>query len=119
MYFIHLHVLSNISWFSFFDPLFSFCCFGCAGSLLQCWLFSSSGGWRLLSRRGAQASYCSGFCGRARALGCTGFSGCGTPAQLLCGMWDLPRPGIKLASPALAGRFFTTEPPGKSDPLTS
>ena len=26
---------------------------------------------------------------------------------------DLPGPGIKLVSPALAGRFFTTEPPGK------
>ena len=26
---------------------------------------------------------------------------------------DLPDPGIDLASPALAGRFFTTEPPGK------
>ena len=26
---------------------------------------------------------------------------------------DLPNPGIKLASPALAGRFFTTGPPGK------
>ena len=26
---------------------------------------------------------------------------------------DLPDPGIKLVSPALAGRFFTTEPPGK------
>ena len=25
----------------------------------------------------------------------------------------LPDPGIELASPALAGRFFTTEPPGK------
>ena len=25
---------------------------------------------------------------------------------------DLPDPGIKLTSPALAGRFFTTEPPG-------
>ena len=35
---------------------------------------------------------------------------------------DLPHPGIKppsLASPALAGRFFTTEPPGKAPlPLT-
>ena len=28
-------------------------------------------------------------------------------------MWDLPRPGIKPVSPALAGRFLTTEPPGK------
>ena len=27
---------------------------------------------------------------------------------------DLPDPGIKPASPALAGRFFTREPPGKS-----
>ena len=26
---------------------------------------------------------------------------------------DLPNIGIKLTSPALAGRFFTTEPPGK------
>jgi len=26
---------------------------------------------------------------------------------------DLRDPGIKPASPALAGRFFTTEPPGK------
>ena len=27
-------------------------------------------------------------------------------------MWDLPRPGIEPVSPALPGRFFTTEPPG-------
>ena len=27
---------------------------------------------------------------------------------------DLPDPGIKLVSPALVGRLFTTEPPGKS-----
>ena len=26
---------------------------------------------------------------------------------------DLPDPGIEHASPALAGRFFTAEPPGK------
>ena len=26
---------------------------------------------------------------------------------------DLPKPGIKYTSPALANRFFTTEPPGK------
>ena len=26
---------------------------------------------------------------------------------------DLPNPGIKLVSPALADRFFTTESPGK------
>ena len=28
-------------------------------------------------------------------------------------MWDLPRPGIEPVSPALAKRFFITEPPGK------
>ena len=28
-------------------------------------------------------------------------------------MWGLPRPGIEPMSPALAGRSFTTEPPGK------
>ena len=28
-------------------------------------------------------------------------------------MWDLPRPGIQPVSPALASRFFITEPPGK------
>ena len=28
--------------------------------------------------------------------------------------WDLPNPGIEPMSPALAGRFFTTAPPGKS-----
>ena len=33
--------------------------------------------------------------------------------QLLRGMWDLPRPGLEPVSPALAGRFSTTAPPGK------
>ena len=28
-------------------------------------------------------------------------------------MWDLPRTGLKPVSPALAGRFSTTAPPGK------
>ena len=40
-------------------------------------------------------------------------SNCGSWAQLLCGMWDLPRPGLEPVSPALAGRFSTTAPPGK------
>ena len=34
--------------------------------------------------------------------------------NLFCGMRDLPGPGIEPVSPALAGGFFTTEPPGKS-----
>ena len=32
---------------------------------------------------------------------------------MLLGKWDLPGPGIEFVSPALAGRFFTTEPLGK------
>ena len=44
-------------------------------------------------------------------------SSCGSRAQLLRGMWDLPRPGLEPASPALAGRFSTTAPPGKPCPI--
>ena len=44
-------------------------------------------------------------------------SSCGSRAQLLRGTWDLPRPGLEPVSPALAGRFSTTAPPGK--PSTS
>ena len=40
-------------------------------------------------------------------------SSCGARAQLLRGMWDLPRPGLEPVSPALAGRLSTTAPPGK------
>ena len=40
-------------------------------------------------------------------------SSCGSRTQSLHGMWDLPRPGLGPVSPALAGRFSTTAPPGK------
>ena len=40
-------------------------------------------------------------------------SSCGSRAQLLRGMWDLPRPGLEPVSPALAGRLSTAAPPGK------
>ena len=40
-------------------------------------------------------------------------SSCGSRAQLLRGMWDLPGPGLEPVSPALADRFSTTVPPGK------
>ena len=42
-------------------------------------------------------------------------SSCGSRAQLLRGRWDLPRPGLEPVSPALAGGFSTTAPPGKPD----
>ena len=40
-------------------------------------------------------------------------SNCGSRAQLFRGMWDLPGPGLEPMSPALAGGFLTTAPPGK------
>ena len=42
-------------------------------------------------------------------------SNCCSRAQLLRGMWDLPRPGLEPVSPAPAGRLSTTAPPGKPD----
>ena len=61
---------------------------------------------------------------RAQAVGCSGFTSCSSQAQqlcctgphcalLLCDTWDLPGLEIKPMSPALAGGFFTIEPPGK------
>ena len=44
-------------------------------------------------------------------------SNCGSRAQPFRGMRDPPRPGLEPVSPALAGRFSTTAPPGK--PRTS
>ena len=78
----------------------------------------------LPSSRDVQASHCSGFshCG-AQALRHSGFSSwsswalehrlnsCGSWALMLHGMRDLLGSGIKSVSPALAGRFFATEPP--------
>ena len=44
--------------------------FGCAGSLLVQWVFSSCGEWGLLSTCSAQSSHCGGFsCFGAQALG--------------------------------------------------
>ena len=43
---------------------------------------------------------------------------CGSRSQMLHGMWDLPRQGLKPVSPALAGRFLTTAPPGKTCLIT-
>ena len=99
--------------------------FGSAGSSLLHRLFSSCGEQGLHSSCSAWASHCSVFCCGVKLLGCVGFStcvswaletmfnSCGAGAQLLCSMWDLLGSGIKLVTPALAGRFFTTEPPGK------
>ena len=88
-------------------------------------------------RCGARASHCGGFsCCGALALGARAsvvvahglsscgsralerrLSSCGARALLLHGMWALPGPGLEPMSPASAGGFLTTAPPGK--PLIS
>ena len=72
------------------------------------------------SRCGAQALGAQASVVVARGLSSCGvqaverrLSSCGARAQLLCGMWDLPGPGLEPVSPALAGGFLTIEPPGE------
>ena len=88
--------------------------------------FSSCSEQGLLSSRSAQVFHCGGFsyCW-SQALGREGFSSCGSRAReyrlnscgewtlLLCSTWDLPGPEIEPMFTALAGGFFTMEPPGK------
>ena len=96
-------------------------------SSLQCMGFSLQ--WLLLLRsmgsRHAGFSSCStqasvaarrlSSCGaQAAVVVACGLSSCGAQAYLLHGTWDLPGPGIKPVSPALAGGLLTTAPPGKS-----
>ena len=69
----------------------------------------------------ARPSHCGGFscCGaqalglRASVVAARGLCSCGARASLLRSMWDLPGPGLEPVSPALAGGFLTTLPPGK------
>ena len=71
---------------------------------------------------GARASHCRDVsCCRAQALGARAsvavafrLSSCGAWAELLPGMWNLPRPGVEPVSPSSADGFLTTRPPGKS-----
>ena len=120
VYFVYLWtVIHTLSWFcnhAFPDVFWD--CFVAAEVFL--WLRWAGPTLYLLSA-GSRSSGFPNF--RAQALGCAGFSSCsfqalehrlsscGTWPYLLQGMWDLPRSGVEPKSP-LAGRFFTTEPPG-------
>ena len=97
------------------NPFYLFI-FGCTGSFSYVWLslVSARG---LLSSCSGRTSPCCGFSWSWSAgSGHVGFSSCGVHAWLLHDMWNLPGPGIELMSSALAGRFLSTEPPGKSHP---
>ena len=78
----------------------------------HCGGFSCCGAWALGVRASVVVAHGLSSCG-LRALECR-LSSCGARAYLFRGMWDLPGPGIELVSLALAGRFLSTAPPGKS-----
>ena len=84
-----------------------------------CWVFVSVRGLSLVVASGGHSSSrCAGFSlsrplVAEHRLQTRRLSSCGSRAQLLRGMWDLPRPRLEPVSPALAGRFSTTAPPGK------
>ena len=115
--------LSSYWWtVSFFKKLINLFIVGCVGSSLLRAGFLQLRRVEATLRCGARASHCSGFsCCRAWVLGvrasvvkACGLTSCGAQAQLLHDMWDLPGPGIEPMSPALAGGFLTTVPPGRS-----
>jgi len=90
------------------------------------WFFIALHGLSLVGEQGLlfivvhRLSPCSFSCCRAQALGsgtsvvaAPGLSSCAR-TSLLRVVWNLPKPGIEPMSPTLAGRFFSTAPPGKS-----
>ena len=98
---------------------------------LRCTGFSLAVGRGATLQLPGDGPHCGGFSCGARALGaraaavaahglrsCSSwapehrFCSCGTPAQLLCSMWNHPRSGNG-ACVSCTGRFSTTEPPGK------
>ena len=87
--------------------------YGCVGSSFLCEGFLQLRQVGATLHRDARASHhrglsCCGAQAQTRRL-----SSCGSRAQPLRGMWDLPRPGLEPVSPAFAGGFSTTVPPGK------
>ena len=85
-----------------------------------CWVFVSVRGLSLVAASGGHSSsQCVGPLIIAASLVAEHrlqtrrLSSCGSRAQLLRGMWDPPSPGLEPVSPAPAGRFSATAPPGK------
>ena len=77
--------------------------------------FSSFSKWGLPSNCRVWASHCGGF-SRCRAWALAARASVVVARELSSSKiyWDLPGQGINPLSPALAGGFSTTEPPGKS-----
>ena len=86
-----------------------------------CWGFVAALGLSLaVASRGYSSLRCVGFSLRwpllLQSTGSrrVGFRSCGPQTKVPCSTWDLPRPGMEPMSPASAGGFLTTGPPGKS-----
>ena len=97
---------------SFFKKLFVY--------LWLCWVFVSVRGLSLVAASGGHSSLrCAGLSlSWPLLLQSTGSRRAGSAIvahgpSCSAAMWDLPRPGLEPVSPALAGRFSTTVPPGK------
>ena len=114
--FILLHVTVQFSQYHLFIYLFIYLFLATLGLHFCARAFSSCGEWRPLfivvhGPLTVAASLVAEHKLQTRRL-----SSCGSRAQLLRGMWDLPRPRLEPMSPSLAGRFSTTVPPGKPPP---
>ena len=88
------------------------------GATLHCGTRASHCGppWRRAQAVGVPASRAAarglGSCGSQTVA--SGLGACGAWALLLCGLWNLPEPGIWPVSPTLAGGFLSTVSPRKS-----
>ena len=80
----------------------------CIGFSFQKLVLLQSMGSRARGASVVVASACSSWALERR------LSSCGTWAELPHGTWNLPGPGIKCMSPAVAGRFLTAGPSRKS-----
>ena len=76
-------------------------------------LFSSCGKWGPLFIAVCEPLIIAASLAAEHKLQTRRLSSCGSRAQPLHGTWDPPRPGLEPVSPASAGRFPTTAPPGK------
>ena len=112
-YFIPFFFLSELLIFSFFIYLFIYLFLAVLGLRFCARAFSSCGkrGPLFIAVHGPLTI--AAFLVVEHRLQTRRLSSCGSWAQLFRGMWDLPRPGLEPVSPALAGRFSTTAPPGK------
>ena len=112
-YFILFYFILLLFFF-YFIYLFYLFIYNCVGSLcFRVRAFSSCGKWGplFIAVRGPPTIAAPPVAGHR--LQRRRLSSCGSRAQLLRGMWDLPRPGPEPVSPALAGRLSATAPPGK------